>query len=165
PMLIMDYAIQAVNVQASAKNIQLERQGDPMVPMVMADPEKTAWVLVNFLSNAIRYSPEGSRVLIGSYGQEGAVVFYVQDFGKGIDPKYREKIFEKFFRVPGSLSGGGTGLGLAISREFIQAQGGKVWVNSEPGKGSTFCFSLPAAPGLKASPQDPSPGLSGQSKK
>ncbi len=160
PALMMDYAVQAVNVQASSRNVRVERQGDPMVSLVMADPEKTAWVLVNFLSNAIRYSPEGARVLIGAYGQEGGVVFFVQDFGPGIDPKYREKVFEKFFRVPGSQSRGGTGLGLAISREFIQAQGGKVWVNSEPGKGSTFCFSLPSVPALKAGPV-----VSDQSKK
>jgi signal transduction histidine kinase len=72
------------------------------------------------------------------------VVFSVQDFGKGIDSKYKDRIFDRYFRVPGTKEEG-TGLGLAICREFIEAQGGKIWVESDYGDGSKFSFWLPVA--------------------
>lgn len=146
PARILDYAFKALSLQSQQKRIQVETRLDPQVSMVLADPEKTAWVLVNFLSNAIRYSPEEGKVILEAINRDQEVVFSVKDFGKGIEPKYREKIFEKFFRMPGSEEEkNGTGLGLAISWEFITAQGGRVWVESEAGKGSKFCFSLPVA--------------------
>jgi len=147
PSRIMAHATHALIVQIQQKDIKLETICGPEVSEVMADPEKTAWVLVNFLSNAIRHSPEFSRIIMEAVNRNGEVLFSVQDFGKGIDPQYRERIFEKFFRVPGSPEGySGTGLGLAISREFIMAQGGKIWVESESGSGSKFFFSLPGLP-------------------
>jgi signal transduction histidine kinase len=142
---LLEYATGALGAQAKDKAISVVSHCEPRTATVQADPEKTAWVLVNLLSNAIRYSPREGSVILGAKENGGIVEFYVQDFGQGIDSSYREKVFEKFFRMPGT-SEEGTGLGLAISREFIVAQEGKIWLESEVGKGSRFCFSLPAAP-------------------
>jgi signal transduction histidine kinase len=100
-------------------------------------------VLVNFLTNAIRYSPENGHVLVKCETENGSVNFSVSDNGPGIDRKYLDRIFEKFFQIPGSPSG--TGLGLAISKEFIEAQGGKIKADSQLGKGTEFSFQLPRA--------------------
>ena len=96
--------------------------------------------MVNLLSNAIRYSPEKNKISIGIATQEHTVEFSVQDFGNGIEHQYLNKIFDRYFQVPGSKPG--TGLGLAISKQFIEAQGGKIWAESTVGEGSTFTFTL-----------------------
>jgi signal transduction histidine kinase/HAMP domain-containing protein len=151
PAAIIDYACKAVEVQARQKQIMLEIQVPDDLPLVQADLEKTAWVLVNLLSNAIRYSPTAATILVraGTTLHQGLagnrVSFSVQDFGEGIAREYKDRIFDKFFQVPtaGTIKSG-TGLGLAISREFITAQGGVIWVESEVGAGATFHFYLPA---------------------
>ncbi len=144
PLEIMTYAREALKVVASQKNVRVEIAAGPDLPQLHIDSEKTAWVLVNFLSNAIRYSPEGETVHMRAEYTQGTVIFSVSDSGPGIAREYREKVFEKFFRVPGSGNfASGTGLGLAISKDFILAQGGQIGVESEPGRGSTFLFSLP----------------------
>lgn len=112
------------------------------ISKLFVDSEKIAWVLTNLLSNAIRYSSENGRVIVGAkQSDKKHVELYVQDFGKGIDPRYHESIFEHYFRVPGTKVQG-SGLGLAISRDFVEAHGGTLKVKSEPGKGSIFTMSL-----------------------
>ena len=138
---ILQYALDAVKVQADQKEVGLEVKMDSDLPLVKADAEKTAWVLINFLTNAIRYSQEKSRVVIEVKKDIDKVTFSVQDFGRGIESRYRDKIFTRYFQIPGSNKTG-TGLGLAISKEFIEAQGGKIWVDSEIGEGSKFSFAL-----------------------
>ena len=129
--------------QAEQKAVNVRINIEPGVPEINCDLEKTAWVLVNFLSNAIRYSPEKSDIKIDVKKLDAQVLFSVHDSGKGIDPKYKERIFEKFYQVPSTdTAKTGTGLGLAISKDFIEAQGGKIWMESEIGTGSTFSFSL-----------------------
>lgn len=94
------------------------------------------------LSNAIRYSHENSRVIIGARSVgDGYIEMYVQDFGKGIDPRYHKSIFDHYFRVPGTKVQG-SGLGLSISRDFVEAHNGSLTVQSELGKGSTFIMRL-----------------------
>jgi signal transduction histidine kinase len=112
--------------------------------MLMADKEKTAWVITNLLINAVHYSYENNRVLLNVQHVNNTVQFTVQDFGKGIDANYIDKIFDRYFKIPGSQQEG-TGLGLAISKEFIEAQGGFITVSSERGVGSIFTVSLKAA--------------------
>ncbi|OFY86853.1 MAG: PAS domain-containing sensor histidine kinase [Bacteroidetes bacterium RIFCSPLOWO2_12_FULL_35_15] len=141
PKQIIDYAISAIQFQASQKQILFEINYSENMPAINADKEKTAWVLLNLLSNAVRYSSEKSKIVIQAIEQNDTVTFSVQDFGKGIDSKYKNKIFDRYFQVPESTKTG-TGLGLAISKEFIEAQGGKIWLESEPGKGSKFSFTL-----------------------
>lgn len=143
PYQILRYAMDAVKVQAELKHIQLDNQVAAQLPLVKADEEKTAWVLINLLTNAIRYSPERAAIVIEVKQQENRLLFSVQDKGHGIDPVYKEKIFDRYFQVPGS-NRSGTGLGLAICKEFIEAQGGTIDVVTEQGSGSRFYFLLPA---------------------
>ena len=113
------------------------------MPKLFVDSEKIAWVLTNLLSNAIRYSKENGRVVIGAKQEDNFVELYVQDFGKGIDPRYHQSIFDRYFRVPGTKVQG-SGLGLSISKDFVEAHGGTLTVRSELGKGSRFVIRLKA---------------------
>lgn len=141
PLAIIQQAIEAVQFKAQQKQVTLKVSADNNLPMVNADQEKTAWVLINFLTNAIKYSPEIGTVEVNAFLKNNQVEFTVKDAGKGIEDKYLPKIFDRYFKVPGS-SKTGTGLGLAISKEFIEAQGGKIGVHSEIGTGSSFAFLL-----------------------
>ena len=142
PASIVNNAINTVSTAAKEKEIHFERHFDEELPTVRADPEKTGWVLNNFLSNAIKYSSAGSKISVSIKLVDGFLQFAVKDEGKGIPGEYLPKIFERFFKVPGSDKTG-TGLGLAISKEFIEAEGGKIWVKSTQGEGSEFGFDLP----------------------
>lgn len=144
PKQILLYAIEANKTQAEQQKQTIEMRIDPAVEAVNADKEKTSWVLTNLIANAIRYSFEDSRIIVSAERKDKTVVFSVQDFGKGIDSNYKDRIFDRYFRVPGNKEEG-TGLGLAICREFIEAQGGKIWVESDYGDGSKFSFWLPLA--------------------
>ncbi|WP_316827074.1 ATP-binding protein [Pedobacter miscanthi] len=144
PEDIVQYAVDAVKFQAEQKSIKLELNCDQNLPNVYADIQKTAWVLVNFLSNALRYSSEKSKVVIDVLQKDNFIQFSVQDFGKGIDEKYQKRLFDRYFQVPtDGQNKSGSGLGLAISKDFIEAEQGKIWVVSAIGEGSKFCFSLP----------------------
>lgn len=145
PAAIVEQAIQAVQFQAQQKNIVLRTNLPMDLPQVQADLEKTSWVMINFLTNAIRYSPDTSFIDIAAYHKDGKVFFTVTDYGKGIDEKYLPRIFDRYFKVPGTHERNGTGLGLAISKEFIEAQGGAIWVKSRIGEGSLFGFDLAQA--------------------
>ncbi|MBB5622243.1 PAS domain S-box-containing protein [Pedobacter cryoconitis] len=146
PLEIVNYALNAVRFQAEQKNIQLELISKENLPVVNADVEKTAWVLINFLSNALRYSSEKSKVQIEIQEKKQGIEFSVRDFGKGIDEQYQKRLFDRYFQVPTDGNNkSGSGLGLAISKDFIEAENGKIWVESEIGEGSRFCFFLPVA--------------------
>lgn len=143
---IVQYALNTVQKQAAQQQVTINTSLPEELPHIQADVEKTAWVLVNLLTNAIRYAPSGSAVQLKvEEAPGGMLLFSVRDEGKGIPTASREKIFERFYRVPGNRNQQSTGLGLAIAREFIEAQGGIIGVESEEGKGSRFYFSLPAA--------------------
>jgi len=137
---IIHLAAEAVKFQAERKHVTIAVEPFNDIPSLQADLDKTTWVLVNFLTNAIRYSPENETVTVRCKSSNGAIIFSVEDHGPGIEEKYLSRIFEKFFQVPGTPSG--TGLGLAISKEFIEAQGGKIKVESHVGNGSVFSFEL-----------------------
>ena len=139
---IVEQAIQAVLFQAQQKNISIRKTINENLPSVVADTEKTSWVLINFLTNAIKYSGESMVIEVAVYAKDHAVVFSVTDKGKGIDEKYLPKIFDRYFKVPGTQERSGTGLGLSISKEFIEAQNGHIWAASTIGQGSCFSFEL-----------------------
>lgn len=141
PYEIINYATEAVKVQAEQKQIELVIETEQNLPDIKADSEKTAWVLINFLTNAITYSSENSVISVKLKKENNKVIFQVIDTGKGIDNRYKTKVFDKYFQIPGSHKSG-TGLGLAISKEFIEAQNGTIGVESELGLGSTFYFKL-----------------------
>lgn len=142
PWGLVDKAISSLQNAAKQKNISIQKKITENIPAVKADTDKTTWVLNNFLTNAIRYSNNDAEVIISVQQQGNKVQFSVQDFGKGIEPQYQDKIFDRYFQVPGTKEG--TGLGLAICKEFIEAQEGKIWVESIFGKGTKFGFELPA---------------------
>lgn len=139
---IVDYALKSVRNPAQQKNVTLSVNVPDTLPLVRADLEKSAWVLVNLLSNAVRYSPTDRTVTINVRDDAAVVAFSVRDGGKGISPEFQTRIFDKYFQTPNSEKTG-SGLGLAISKEFITEQGGAIWVDSTLGEGSTFTFTLP----------------------
>jgi len=141
PKEILWYAINATKTQADQKQIRFEINCPDNIPNVQADNEKTAWVLTNLISNAIMYSYDNSIIYLSIQQSKNQVQFTVRDTGQGIAPQYKDKIFDRYFRVPGTKKDG-TGLGLAISKEFIEAQGGQIAVDSEFGAGSTFTLTL-----------------------
>jgi NtrC-family two-component system sensor histidine kinase KinB len=113
---------------------------------VRADVEKTTWVLINLLANAIRYSPPGEALTVRARPAGKFVQETVQDQGPGIAAEHHERIFQRFAQIPDKAGyRGGSGLGLSIAREFITTQGGRLWVESELGSGSRFHFTLPMA--------------------
>ena len=141
PIELIDYAIKANRVQAERFNCHIEVEYPEKISKLFVDSEKIAWVLTNLLSNAIHYTPENGRIVIGAHQVDKKVEIFVQDFGKGIDPRYHQSIFDRYFRVPGTKVQG-SGLGLAISKDFVEAHGGTIRVDSEVGKGSTFVITF-----------------------
>lgn len=142
PAAIVQQAVQAVQFQAQQKNVQIHTTIPEGLPPIQADVEKTSWVLINFLTNAIRYAPESSTIDTIVTRSDNKVSFTVKDQGRGIDEKYLPRIFDRYYKVPGTYEKSGTGLGLAISKEFIEAQGGTIWVESRIGEGSRFGFTF-----------------------
>jgi two-component system phosphate regulon sensor histidine kinase PhoR len=99
--------------------------------------------LVNLIHNAIKFTPPGGRVEVKALKDGKFFIYAVKDSGKGIPPKDLERIFERFYKTDRSRSERGTGLGLSISRHLVEAHGGKIWAESQPGQGSTFFFRIP----------------------
>jgi len=141
PKEILFYAMNATKMQADQKQITFDWSCPENISKIQADNEKTAWVLTNLISNAIRYSYDNSTIYLTIQQNDNQVQISVRDTGQGIAPQYKDKIFDRYFRVPGTKKEG-TGLGLAISKEFIEAQGGQIRVESEFGAGSTFILTL-----------------------
>lgn len=138
---IIRYAINTIKMMADQRNIYIIEDSASELSDVYIDKEKTAWVITNLLSNAIRFSNDNSKVRISALQTGDRVKIAVTDTGRGIESKYKNQIFDRYFRVPGTEKEG-TGLGLAISKEFIEAQGGQITVDSKPGFGSTFSVIL-----------------------
>ena len=149
---VLGYATATVQPQLTDKNLPLDLQLAPGLPAVRADVEKSTWVLINLMANAIRYSPAGETLTVRAAVVGNFVQVSVQDRGPGIAPENHDKIFQRFAQIPDKTGyRGGSGLGLSIAREFITAQGGRLWVDSELGSGSTFSFTLPVAGASAAS--------------
>jgi signal transduction histidine kinase len=138
--------VEAARVHAP-DGVAIDLAPDRDLPEVAADPDMLRQVLANLVENAVKYSPEGGRVHVSLGRHEGRVLFSVRDEGLGIPLREQERIFEKFFRLDPNLTRGvgGTGLGLYICRELVRRMGGRIWVASREGEGSTFFFELPAA--------------------
>jgi signal transduction histidine kinase len=115
------------------------------LPAVLADERRLLQVLDNLLVNAIRYMGPASNpaIHINAYEEGIFVVIRVSDNGRGIAKEFQKRIFDRFFRVPGSGVSGGTGLGLSIVKKIVESHGGRIWVESGEGRGSTFSFTLP----------------------
>ena len=130
--------------RASKDGVQLTFEPDPNVELVTADERRIRQVVFNLLSNAVKFTPQGGSVEVSSAQQNGEVIVSVKDTGPGITPEDRDRIFEEFQQTDvGAEQSDGTGLGLALSKRLIELHGGRIWVESEPGKGATFTFTLP----------------------
>jgi len=138
-------ALAPLHQMADAKQIRLElRDGDGATE---GDPDRLAQVVSNLADNAIKYTPPGGRVVVRTWLRNGEVGITVEDSGPGIPAKAQAQIFDRFFRLDAARAreSGGSGLGLSICREIVVAHGGRIWVNSEEGRGSSFSFALPGA--------------------
>ncbi|MFY7730015.1 MAG: ATP-binding protein [Flavobacterium sp.] len=138
---LVEEALQANRQTANNKGLLLEANIPQELPLVTADKDKMVWVISNLISNAIRYSYENSSIKLDVSAANDKVILKVADSGVGIPENYLNRIFDRYFKVPGSIKGG-TGLGLAISREFIQAMGGSITVQSKVGGGTVFSIAL-----------------------
>lgn len=147
PLDLANQAVEAVKFQAERKHVSIRLDAPKELPHVAADFEKTTWVLINLLTNAIRFSPENGNIDIRLQNESNRVSIHVEDSGPGIEEKFLERIFDRFFQVPGTSKG--TGLGLAISREFMEAQGGAIHVQSKYGYGSVFTVDLNNKPNVQ----------------
>ncbi|MCJ2164453.1 MULTISPECIES: HAMP domain-containing sensor histidine kinase [unclassified Pseudodesulfovibrio] len=131
---------------ARAKSVTLESQADDALTLT-ADTGHIRQVLMNLVGNGIKFSPEGGHVSVTGTGRRNDILFCVRDNGPGIPPEEQDRVFHKYYREPGVRDSiDGAGLGLAISKRIILAHGGRIWVESEPGQGSNFFFSLPSTP-------------------
>jgi signal transduction histidine kinase len=143
PKLLAEQVVAAARAHVP-NEIRIELRGPDRLPDVAADPDMVRQVLTNLIENAVKYSPAGGRVGVSLEPHEGRVLFAVRDEGLGIPPHEQERIFEKFYRLDPNLTRGvgGTGLGLYICRELVRRMGGRIWVASREGEGSTFFFEL-----------------------
>ncbi len=137
-------AIEPLRLQVEAKGIELTVDAPPNLPHVRADRAQIERVLANLVTNAARATDRGGRIAVTAEARGDAVVVAVADSGRGIPKEYLPRIFDRFVQVP-NVPSGGAGLGLAISRRIVQAHGGQIAVQSEPGRGTTFTFTLPTA--------------------
>jgi signal transduction histidine kinase len=140
----IDNAVMLVRERAGRRNLTLHRDVDGAVGQVRADERKVRQVVLNLLSNAIKFTPEGGRIEIRATPQDGLVEVSVSDTGVGIAPEDQEAVFEEFRQVgTADKKVEGTGLGLTLCRKFVELHGGRIWVKSEVGAGSTFTFTIP----------------------
>lgn len=149
PQVILNEARERLAPAFSEKGLTLELEVGADLPKVQADPERLHQVLSNLLLNALRYTPEGGRVILGATLKPEGVCFFVRDTGRGIAPEHQERIFERFYRIDPARSRkeGGTGVGLTVAKGLVEAMGGQMSLHSEVGVGSVFWFSLPVAKG------------------
>jgi len=144
--VLVESALGNFSFQAGEKGISLISRVPEGLSRILVDLNKAIWVITNLIGNALRYTGRGGEIVVKASEKGNRVFLSVHDTGIGIHPAYHEKIFEKFQQVPGRAGNsgtGGSGLGLAIAREIVEAHGGRIWVESEPGRGSTFTCSFP----------------------
>ncbi|OGR81898.1 MAG: hypothetical protein A2X32_03940 [Elusimicrobia bacterium GWC2_64_44] len=144
-------AVDAMRAWASSKGLKLEARLESELPRIYADKRRTVQVLINLISNAIKFTPSGGAIEVsvdaGKEALSDSVFFSVKDSGSGIKKEDQAKIFEKFVQAASGEKVGGTGLGLAITKAMVIMQGGKITLDSEPGRGSTFRVSMPVFKG------------------
>ena len=143
PLNLVREAVEPFIVEAKDKGVVLEVHVSPDIPEVLADPARIRHVFANLLSNALRYTTAGGTVTLDAVTEGDKVRFLVQDTGAGIPVDHVPHVFEQFYRAPGQAGGSGVGLGLTIVKQIIMAHGGDAGVESEPGHGSVFWFTLP----------------------
>jgi signal transduction histidine kinase len=144
---LVDQLFSEIGVAIPGRALVLDNEVPDDLPAVLADPERVHQVLFNLVDNAIRFTPDGGTVTVSARDVDGAVHVAVADTGSGIPPEHLPRLFERFYRVDHARAReqGGTGIGLAIARSVVEAHGGTIAAESEPGRGSVFRFDLPIA--------------------
>lgn len=145
PSFLFDQALAVMTPQAEAKNLELKLEIPGDLPAVKVDPNKIVWVIVNLLANAVRHTPEGGHIRVKGERVGGQVHLSVSDDGEGVPYEIQSRIFDKFVQIKRDGGAGGSGLGLAICKEVVRAHRGTIWLDSVPGQGSTFTFTIPIA--------------------
>ncbi len=145
PLEIVNPAVDRLRLQAERAGLTLTIECSDDLPPVLADSTRVQQVVVNLLHNAIKFTPQGGQVSVRCVRQDQAIRFAVADTGIGIATEDLPRIFERFYKVDRSRATSGTGLGLAIARHLVEAHAGRIWAESEVGKGSTFYFTIPLA--------------------
>ncbi|MBN2016618.1 MAG: HAMP domain-containing protein [Candidatus Cloacimonetes bacterium] len=140
---LFEKAISVIIKQANEKKVETSIEIHDDLPVIKADPNKITRVLANLMANALRYTPKGGFIKLKGEKIGSKVHISVQDNGSGIPYEFQSRIFDKFVQVKNDSNPGGSGLGLSICREIVKAHGGNIWVESIPGEGSTFTFTLP----------------------
>jgi signal transduction histidine kinase len=144
---VVEAAVETVRVAADAKGVALELAHDDGINTVLGDPDRLQQIAWNLLSNAVKFTPEGGQVDVSAKRVDGEMRVSVADSGPGIAAEDLDRIFEEFQQTEaGARQREGTGLGLALSKRFVEMHGGRIWCESEVGKGSTFEFTLPLRP-------------------
>jgi two-component system, OmpR family, phosphate regulon sensor histidine kinase PhoR len=143
PKEIIKSAIGRMKMQADRAKIQVEVELPNENLTIRADPQKIEQVLINLIHNAIKFTSPGGKITVRVEENEHQVIFSVKDTGVGIAPEDINRVFERFYKADRARSTKGTGLGLSIARHLVEAHKGKIWAESELGKGSRFFFSLP----------------------
>jgi PAS domain S-box-containing protein len=142
--LVLEDAFEARRAEASARSLEFRLDFAPGLPEVWADRDRLLQVLENLIGNAFKFTEPGGRVVVGATWQDGEVVFRVEDTGAGIAPQDQPRVFDRFWQAHNAQRHG-AGLGLPIVRGIVEAHGGRVWLESLPGHGSTFFFTIPIA--------------------
>jgi PAS domain S-box-containing protein len=145
---MLDEIVETMQPYANQKEIKINTQMEDDLPELTADKERIKQVIINIVHNAVKFSSTDSIINIRTRKEQDNILFEIQDFGKGIPQDQQEKVFEMFYQVDSGADRkfGGVGLGLAISRGIVVSNGGKIWVESIVGEGSTFKFTLPLTP-------------------
>lgn len=145
PLELIREAIKDVEPLSSGRRQTVEAHLPQELPLIWVDADMIRRVLINLLENSIKFTPAGGQVEIGAQNRDGWLQVWVRDNGPGIAEADQERIFDKFTRLRSSQVSGGLGVGLAFCRLAVQGHGGRIWVESRPGKGATFSFTLPVA--------------------
>ncbi len=142
---VVNQVVTAMEARAAEKGVTLRSDVPRDLPKVIADSDRVAQIMTNLVANAYQYTPTGGEIVVLARAHGGEVRISVRDTGIGIAPEDQEKIFGRFFRADDPLvqETPGTGLGLSIVKSLVEVQGGRIWVESELGEGSTFVFTLP----------------------
>ena len=142
PATLLFTALDRMRMQVERAAITFSVVCPPDLPSIRADAPRLEQVLVNLIHNAVKFTPPGGQVILSAQKEEYFIRFAVQDSGVGISTEDLPRIFERFYKTDRARTSGGTGLGLSISRHIVEAHGGKIWAESEEGKGSTFFFTI-----------------------
>src|SRR5687768_892447 len=146
---LVQEAMEAAAPLATGKALTIEREVPENLPAVCSDRDRVLQVFGNLIGNAIKFTPEGGRITIRAESETLAVKFCVRDTGPGIPPEHAAHVFDRYWQAK-STAKLGTGLGLSIAKGIVEAHSGRIWVESEPGQGASFFFTLPAAPSTGA---------------